>query len=166
MIECMRRTHQRDADCVEKLGVKLDYGGLQSDNSFVALLQTCAYTLNHEHTHLKHNAMHTQPPNASIIQTQSYSACFACFFLSHIPFAWLLSWEQQRRAREFHSGLFICPLSISRLRHLVGADSPNQPRPVIVFIYVPILFIYKCGVCSGLLKKHVTLCTCFLCWRS
>lgn len=46
-----------------------------------ALLQTCAYILNHEHTHLKHNAMHTEPPNASIIQTQSYSACFSWFFL-------------------------------------------------------------------------------------
>lgn len=45
-----------------------------------ALLQTSAYILNHEHTHLKLNAMHTEPPNASIIQTQSYSACFSCFF--------------------------------------------------------------------------------------
>lgn len=44
------------------------------------LLQACIYTSIHELTHMKHNPMHTLPQNASIIQTQSYSACFSCFY--------------------------------------------------------------------------------------
>lgn len=70
------------------------------------LLQCCMYIFIHELNHTKPNSVHTLPQNVSIIQTQSYSACFSCF-LSDIPFTWLLFGEQLCKAGEFQSGLFI-----------------------------------------------------------
>lgn len=75
------------------------------------LLQSWIYISIHEVSHMKHKPMHTlQPENASIIQSPKFLCLFLLCFLSDIPFAWSLSWEQECKAGEFQSGLFISPL--------------------------------------------------------
>lgn len=85
------------ATSVENWGVYLDYEVLEYDFSLWVLLQYCLYTSIDELTHMKHNPVHTPPPNASIIQSPK----FLGLFLSDIPFAWMLSGEQHCKAGEF-----------------------------------------------------------------
>lgn len=139
----MKRTHQCDADCVEKPGVKLDYGGFESDNSSsTRCYKTCSYVLNHEHTHLKHNATHTEPPNASIIQTQSYSARFSWFFFYHIFL--LLGCSPGSNSARLENFTRVFSFALSPSPHQgVSLEPTHLTRAMIFYIYVPVLFIDK-----------------------